>query len=297
MSHKTLKSAVYSANQLLKKTRGLSFKTIADYKKEAKLMLTQLNAGGYQLFNIRHLKRRHIEYLLKQWKEQKLSIGTIKNRMSKIRFICKLIGKRDIVPRDNHEFGLGARTVSKVSRAIHNIDLSKIKNDYIRYSIRLQQEFGLRREESIKFIPSQADECAHIRLKPSWTKGGIGRIVPIRKESQRKLLDELKNFVKRGKSLIPDGSTYRRQENVYVSQARQAGLKNLHGLRHAYAQKRYFEITALMSGGDGWNCPANGGIPSEKLLVKQKEIDRLARESIAIELGHSRISVSRVYLD
>ncbi|GAB3112559.1 hypothetical protein GCM10027217_41860 [Pseudomaricurvus hydrocarbonicus] len=31
-----------------------------------------------------------------------------------------------------------------------------------------------------------------------------------------------------------------------------AGLSKLHGLRHAYAQERYRELT-------GWNAPANGG--------------------------------------
>jgi hypothetical protein len=36
-------------------------------------------------------------------------------------------------------------------------------------SLRLQEAFGLRREESIKFRPSAAD---HIAIQSSWAKGG-----------------------------------------------------------------------------------------------------------------------------
>lgn len=39
-------------------------------------------------------------------------------------------------------------------------------------SLQLQQAFGLRREESIKFQPRYADRGDHIALKGSWTKGG-----------------------------------------------------------------------------------------------------------------------------
>ena len=37
-------------------------------------------------------------------------------------------------------------------------------------SLELQQAFGLRREEAIKFIPSFADRGDHLVLKASWTK-------------------------------------------------------------------------------------------------------------------------------
>ena len=47
-------------------------------------------------------------------------------------------------------------------------------------SLELQQAFGLRREEAMKFQPSFADQGDHIRLKGSWTKGGKAwvRVLP-----------------------------------------------------------------------------------------------------------------------
>ncbi|MGV2528036.1 UNVERIFIED_CONTAM: integrase, partial [Bacillus thuringiensis] len=39
-------------------------------------------------------------------------------------------------------------------------------------AIQLQREFGLRREESLKFQPSYAIKEHKIELNSSWTKGG-----------------------------------------------------------------------------------------------------------------------------
>ena len=46
-----------------------------------------------------------------------------------------------------------------------------------------------------------------------------------------------------------------------------AGLSQMHGLRHAYAQNRYEELT-------GWQCPAVGGPNSKVLTPEQREADR-----------------------
>ena len=56
-------------------------------------------------------------------------------------------------------------------------------------SLELQQAFGLRREEAIKFIPDYADQGDHLVLKPSWTKGGKARVIPVRTAEQRAVLN------------------------------------------------------------------------------------------------------------
>ena len=40
-------------------------------------------------------------------------------------------------------------------------------------------------------------------------------------------------------SLIPANKTYIQQRHVYDGQCKAAGLSNMHGLRHRYAQMRY----------------------------------------------------------
>jgi hypothetical protein len=63
----------------------------------------------------------------------------------------------------------------------------------------------------------------------------------------------------------------------------------MHGLRHAYAQNRYEELT-------GWRAPTAGGPDSKSLSPEQREIDREARLTISRELGHEREAVSAAYL-
>lgn len=75
------------------------------------------------------------------------------------------------------------------------------------------------------------------------------------------------------------------------------GLKKCHGLRHAYAQKRYREISAQLSpNNQPLQCSIEGGTPSKLLTGKAKEIDRQTREIISRELGHSRIAITKIYI-
>ena len=67
------------------------------------------------------------------------------------------------------------------------------------------------------------------------------------------------------------------------------GYQSLHGLRHAYAQARYEELT-------GWKAPAAGGPVPKALSPGQKVMDRQARRTISQELGHHREQILRVYV-
>ena len=103
----------------------------------------------------------------------------------------------------------------------------------------------------MKFQPSYADKGDHIKLKSSWTKGGKPRTIPIRTEHQRDVLDRARGLAGFG-SLIPPHRSYVHQLRVYEGNTTRAGLSQMHGLRHAYAQDRYEELT-------GRKCPAAGG--------------------------------------
>ncbi len=155
-------------------------------------------------------------------------------------------------------------------------------------SLELQQAFGLRREEAIKFQPSFADRTDHIVLKPSWTKGGKERVIPIRLGAQRNVLDRAWKLAGFG-SLIPSNRSYVQQLRIYERDTVRAGLSRMHGLHHAYAQRRYEEIT-------GWACPAAGGPVKTSLSPEQRAADRDARLVISRELGHEREQITAVYL-
>ncbi|NNM59981.1 MAG: integrase [Legionellales bacterium] len=295
MSRRFLKDAHYSIHKLFKDVEGLSFKSRHDYADNARLFITQLHEAGYQLSRIHHIKQRHVKYLVARWQEEHLNPATIKNRVSQLRFIARAIRNPLVVP-PNTEMGLAPRQyLSENNKAIRDIDFARFSDSLIRHSVRLQQLFGLRREESLKFIVTEADKGSKLVLKGSWTKGGIPRAIPITTEAQRAFLDELKQILPKGASLIPPEKSYREQEIIYIGQVRLSGYRNLHGLRHAYAQERYRTLTANLSNTEGWECPRNGGMPANAMNEQQKQIDFVVRRMVSEELGHSRVAIVKIY--
>jgi hypothetical protein len=135
-----------------------------------------------------------------------------------------------------------------------------------------------------------ADKGNQLQLIASWCKGGRGREIPIRTDEQRYWLNQAKKLVgKYDHSLIPVNKSYIQHRSVYEKQVLRAGLKKLHGLRHAYAQQRYKELT-------GWEAPINGGPTSSELTKEQKRLDYQARMILTEELGHSREQITVNYL-
>lgn len=294
MSKKAFKEAKHSIYNFVKTfSKDKSYATNASIRERIITSMKDLHNIGYPIRNINNIKTKHIEALISHWKDKELSTGTIKNRMSDFRFITKAIGKTNMVADANKTYDIPNRSyIPTENKAITDINLDKFKNQYLRASIELQKEFGLRREECIKIIPSKAlytdpEGNKYLKLAPSWTKGKVGRTIPIRNESQIHAIDNAK-VVAQGKSLIL-AKTFIQQRKYYDRVTREQGYYNLHGLRHAYAQRRYKEIT-------GWECPINDGPLRKDLSPSQKELDNQARLWISQELGHSRASITKNYI-
>jgi site-specific recombinase XerD len=279
----------HSLRQVLKKDRTGSFASRYDRHRLLLNFTTDLIRIGYKITYIHNLKQKHIQAVVEHWQGKNLSNATLKNRMSAIRQLAELINKPDLV-KSNTELNIGKRKyVSDINRALHNPDFSRITNTHIKISLELQRVFGLRREESLKIKPHIADNGDQLKLSSSWCKGGRSRTIPIRTEEQRYWLEKAKEIAgKYGNSMIPEGKTYIKQRRVYDKQVERGGLHNLHGLRHAYAQNRYKELT-------GWEAPINGGLSSKQLTPEQKEADYRARMILTAELGHSREQITVNY--
>ena len=286
-----LKDLNYQLMKLCKANRDGSFSTQATRRRILDRIANQLHELGYRRMQAKSLKPKHVEALVSLWKDQGLGVGTLKNLLAGLRWWARHVGKLDIIPKDNSAFDIGKRSqVAKESKAweLKEAHLARITDKYVALSLRLQAAFGLRREEAIKFSPNYAIKDDHIKLKPTWTKGGRARKVPILNDRQRALLDEIKALAKGG-ALIPPNKNFIKQRNRYDRQVRKAGIENPHGLRHAYAQRRYEELT-------GWKAPVAGGPASKSFSSKQRALDKGARETIAKELGHSREQISTDYL-
>lgn len=276
---------------MCQRNRDGSFATQHDRERLLTMVANQLHEDGFKNLRAQGIRTKHIEHLVSRWQAEGASTGTMKNRMSALRWMAEKIGKENIVARDNVAYGItDRRFVTNESKAkeLNQGKLDKVSDPYTAMSLRLQVAFGLRREESIKIQPSWADRGDVLVLNSTWTKGGKEREIPILNEMQRELLNQAKALADKG-SLIPVEMSYIDQLNRFKAQTAFAGIDRVHGFRHAYAQARYAELT-------GWKAPAAGGPTSKQLSPEQKAIDRQARLTISRELGHEREQITAVYL-
>lgn len=287
----------YQFNQMCNKHREGSHATQANRKAMLKMFAEQLGKLGYNVKTMKpsDLKGRHVNKLLELWKKDGVSTGTIKNRMVALRWWAEKVGNAGAV-QSNDTYKIEKRvyvTNRDKSISLKDLDLSKT-DENIAQSLRLQDAFGLRREESMKFQPEYAldgqtiENARYIRLKDSWTKGGRPRTIPITSEKQR---HELRNAyalaVENGGSLIPKEKSYKTHLASFERVTSALGVGQTHGLRHGYAQTRYLELM-------GFDCPAVGG--SRSLTADEMAKDKEIRMLISQELGHGRIGVTSIYL-
>ena len=275
---------------ICRRNRDGSYSTRAKRYARLQRHADSLHELGFFHMHLDSLKAKHVTALVEHWIDAGCSAGTLQNYMSDLRWWAEKIGKTHILHPANSHYGIPHRAKSTINKAqfLSEDVFRYIRSDYVRTSVRLQQAFGLRREESIKFRPSFADQGDYIRLKGSWTKGGRAREIPVVEDTQRQLLDRVHEFVGIG-SLIPPHKQYKHQVNHYTACVAAAGLSNLHGLRHGYAQRRYLQLT-------GWYSPAAGGPKFSELSESEQTIDQKHRLAISRELGHNRIEITRVYL-
>ncbi|WP_291359084.1 phage integrase N-terminal domain-containing protein [Devosia sp.] len=262
----------YELRQMCHRNRDGGRKTQAQRMQSLTLIARQLKEGGFRNMRATSLKEKHVDALVDRWKAENLSAGTVKNRMSHLRFWAQKVGKAGAIPAGNAALGIPQRQSSGVNKAksLDSEQLDRVNDAHVRMSLRLQQAFGLRREESIKFQPAYADRGDRIALKGSWCKGGRPRSIPITTAEQRAALNDAHALAGSG-ALIPAREKYIQQQNRYDDRCQSAELCNMHGLRHAYAQARYEILT-------GWKSPFAGGPAKHELTPEQRAIDTAARQ-------------------
>ena len=281
----------YDLKRLGERNRDGSRAAQANRARMLSQLANQLHELGYKKLRAVELKGRHVNALVKTWQDQELSPGTMKNRMAALRWWAEKVGRRSVIARDNTFYGIAKRQfVAQESKAktVNQAQLERVRDEHVRLSLELQREFGLRREEAMKFQPRYADRGEKLVLKPSWTKGGKAREIPIRTDAQREVLARAHKLAGRG-SLIPPNRSYVQHLKIYERHTINAGLHKMHGLRHAYAQNRYEELT-------GRAAPAAGGAMAKELSPAQRDQDREVRLIISRELGHEREQITTVYL-
>lgn len=286
----------YGFKHLCERNKDGSFATQANRRRMLSQFARELKDIGFKPHKMRpsDIKGRHVKRLVEKWQNDGVKPGTIKNRMAAIRWWAEKVGNPGAV-KSNADYGIDNRvyvTNEDKSISIKDVDFSSL-DPHVAQSLRMQDAFGFRREESMKFQPKfaldgQTPETAkYVKIKGSWTKGGRPRNIPITSDLQRQELVRAVALAGTG-SLIPADKTYKAHLATFEKQTHEQGIGRTHGLRHGYAQRRYKQLTKV-------DCPAVSG-SKRKLSDKEKEIDKKVRLIISEELGHSRINITSVYL-
>ena len=260
-----------------------------------------LRAMGYKINNVQGFKGKHMQALASKWEKEKLSPSTICNRITTFRTFSGWIGKTGMVEKPE-KYVSNPASVTRTytaqnakSWASNGIDANQkiaeiaAENKIVATALSLQKEFGLRTREGLLLRPHIADKGAYLEVT-NGTKGGRPRTVEVKTHEQRQLLNQLKEHVKPGNSLIPKGETYLKFRNHYYHTLRKHGISRrngitAHGLRHEHLNNHYKEIT-------GHKPPVEGGA----LHKIDKEKDRLGRLAVAERAGHGREEIASAYL-
>lgn len=276
---------------VLKHNKDGSFSTQASRRKILLQAAESLWQMGYKLDGAKFIRTRHIHKLVEHWKTNGDQAGTLRNKTAVLRWLMEKLNKAQVVP-DNNALNIPKRqyvTNTDKSRNLSESDLEKIDKPLRKLSLQAQKLFGLRIEESLKIQPHIADQGDKLFLKASWTKGGRARHIPITTNEQRCWLNDAKALVTyKTQSLIPPDKSYENYLNATYKYYERKGIHKTHGLRHAYAQQRYQELT-------GWACPAKGGPSRNQLSPEKQQIDKDARLKISESLGHCRLAIVAIY--
>jgi hypothetical protein len=129
----------YQLKLLCKHSHEGSFETRVGRERQLSAIANQLHELGFRQPKATSLKQKHVQTLVDLWLKQDLSPGTIKNRMSCLRWWAEKVNKRAVVAGSNDFYGIPDRQfVSDTSKAkdLAQEQLARVKDEHVRLSLR-----------------------------------------------------------------------------------------------------------------------------------------------------------------
>ena len=281
-----------------------SKKTIHNSKRQASLFVDALRDMGFGVEKWTNVSNRHVAEVVDYWQNEELLTSTIKTYLSGVRAVCRAYGN-DKIHTDNSQFGLPHRQyVTNVNKATGQGAYERVvselsgsgdeRQERLALMLEYQREFGMRFEESTKFNPLRDVSDGHVCIHVG-TKGGRPRWIPIQSEEQQEVLDRAvqSGFYGSPKdSLIPPDAREEQWRGYCYRTAREHGLSKaedgtMHGLRHAYAQERFTELTGFAPPVHFESKEAYEAQAEQAAGPTWRDKEELARCVVREELGHS----------
>src|SRR5215831_13697000 len=116
----------YALKQLCRRNRDGSFATQADREHILDLIADQLHEMGVRNLRAQGFKPKHVQMLVERWKAEGLSAGTLKNRMSALRWLAEKIGKQNIVERSNAAYAIPDRVYATNTSKAKELDKDQL---------------------------------------------------------------------------------------------------------------------------------------------------------------------------
>ncbi|MEC5407906.1 integrase domain-containing protein [Paraburkholderia sp. MPAMCS5] len=225
----------------------------------------ELRKGGFAIQSPWNLAEKHIGYLVNLWvNEKEQSPGTVENKLTYWRTLAAWMKKHQLVgtmddyikrPEGYRRYYVAQEDKSWEAAKVELDDvISRLceRDRWVAIQVELQAAFGLRAQESMLLRPLQCLRVSgHLQVIDG-TKGGRPRIVPIDAEWQYEVLIRAARLSNpRTGSMIPEPwplkKWYRHFYHVLQKEGITRGAKGVtvHGLRHAYLQKMYEQITGV----------------------------------------------------
>ncbi|MBE6091132.1 MAG: site-specific integrase [Clostridium beijerinckii] len=269
-------------------TRQCSIKTRHRYMDGVKHFAKFL-AEEFKKQNLNKIKSKHLLEYVEQMQEWGYSKSYVTTNLSAVRYFIDIMGGESNKLPSNKELSVDIRTkgdriganrawrVEEVQRFIEFAE-SVGQNKYADM-VRVGWAYGLRIHEVTRLNKNDLFNALAEKELTVKGKGGLIRTIPLHDVDLIKKLYNAtpvgeKVFVKTNEKthhVINNLQNYiiRHQEKFVITVETN---RSFHGLRHAYAQRRYQE------------------------LVDIGYIDRNARIKVSRELGHFRIEITEIYL-
>ncbi|HAU1190661.1 TPA: integrase [Legionella pneumophila] len=182
-----------TANQYLKLGNQGSYKIKKQRAYVIRKMIDDLYTIGDVPSSWKNIQSHHIHQLVAHWKNGKMRASTIMNHMTIIRHYLTSINC--LIPNiDNKSLQLSKTRKRKRKLKIQHDHWQSWDNPIPRLIMALQTEFGLTFQEAIYIKPEINIQADSIWITRNIAFNSLDRTIPIRFETQKVILDEIKKL-------------------------------------------------------------------------------------------------------
>ena len=100
----------FELQQLCRRNREGTRGTQAERENVLGLCADQLHEMRVRNLHAQGLKPKHVRKLIERWLGERLAAGTLKNRLSHLRWLARKLGKANIVAASNAAYGIPGRS-------------------------------------------------------------------------------------------------------------------------------------------------------------------------------------------